>query len=90
MTPRGIAELLAQRIPDAELKLVPGAGHAYPLERPEESLRIFMGWLQARSPIAAGQPRTGLVAQAEPLTRALFSGTQERMYSTITRLPPPE
>jgi 3-oxoadipate enol-lactonase len=71
MAPIGVAELLAERIPDAELALVPGAGHAYPLEAPEESLRILLEWYDARSPIAPGEPRRGLLARAEPLTRAL-------------------
>lgn len=71
MAPLGLGELLAERIPDAELALVPGAGHAYPLEAPEESLRIFLEWYDAHSPIAAGDPRRGLTARAEPLTRAL-------------------
>lgn len=71
MAPIGAGELLAERIPDAELALVPGAGHAYPLEAPEESLRIFLEWYDAHSPIAPGEPRQGLSARAEPLTRAL-------------------
>lgn len=71
MAPRGVAELLAAGIPDAELALVPGAGHAYPLEQPEESLRIFIEWIRRRSPIAAGAPRDDLAAKTEPLTRAL-------------------
>jgi pimeloyl-ACP methyl ester carboxylesterase len=71
MAPIGLGELLAERIPDAELALVPGAGHAYPLEAPEESLRIFLEWYDEHSPISAGEPRRGLSAQAEPLTRAL-------------------
>lgn len=71
MAPLGVGELLADRIPDAELALVPGAGHAYPLEVPEESLRIFLEWLDACSPIEAGEPRRGVAARLEPLTRAL-------------------
>jgi pimeloyl-ACP methyl ester carboxylesterase len=71
MTPRANAEELARRIPDAQLAVVEGAGHAFPLERPEESLRITLDWLHEREPIAPGQPNTGLTAQAEPLTRAL-------------------
>jgi 3-oxoadipate enol-lactonase len=71
MAPISNARLLADRIPDAELAIVPGAGHAFMLERPEASLEIFEDWLRRRGPIAAGRPRTGLVARAEPLTRAL-------------------
>jgi pimeloyl-ACP methyl ester carboxylesterase len=71
MAPISNARLLAERIPDAELAIVPGAGHAYLLERPEASFELLTGWLDARSPIAAGRARTGVGARAEPLTRAL-------------------
>jgi pimeloyl-ACP methyl ester carboxylesterase len=71
MAPVSNARLLADRIPDAELCLVPGAGHAYMLERPQESLDLLTDWLDRRGPIGAGAPRTGVAARAEPLTRAL-------------------
>jgi len=70
LTPLGNAELLAERIPDAELVVIPGAGHAFPLERPEESARAVMEWMDRRPPIAPGRPRDGLAARYEPLTRA--------------------
>jgi pimeloyl-ACP methyl ester carboxylesterase len=70
LAPAGNARLLAARIPDAELVLVPGAGHAYPLERPELSFRLLADWLERRGPIAPGRPRQGVLARAEPLTRA--------------------
>jgi pimeloyl-ACP methyl ester carboxylesterase len=69
MSPVDNARLLAERIPNAELVIVPGAGHAFPLERPRESFEAVAGFLDR--PIAAGQARTGVVARAEPLTRAL-------------------
>ncbi|HUR84872.1 MAG TPA: alpha/beta hydrolase [Solirubrobacteraceae bacterium] len=71
LAPIGNARLLARRIPDARLAIVPGAGHAYALEAPETSFRLLAEWLDAREPITAGRPREGLVARAEPLTRAL-------------------
>jgi pimeloyl-ACP methyl ester carboxylesterase len=71
MAPLANARLLAERIPDAELAIVPGAGHAFMLERPDASREIFEGWLARRAPIAPGRPRSGLVARAEPLARAL-------------------
>jgi pimeloyl-ACP methyl ester carboxylesterase len=71
MAPLANARLLAERIPDAELRIVPGAGHAYGLERPEQSRDLMLEWLDRRGPIAAGAPRGGLAATAEPLTRAL-------------------
>jgi len=69
LTPLDNARTLARRIPDAELAIVPGAGHAYALEAPELSKRLLMEWLDRRGPIAAGARRTGFGARAEPLTR---------------------
>lgn len=70
LTPVANARQLAAGIPDAELRLVT-AGHAYLLEQPEESHRLFTEWLAARSPVPAGSPLTGLAARTEPLTRHL-------------------
>ena len=64
------AELLADRIPDAELCVVDGTGHAFILEAPERSFALIDEFLTARAPIAPGRPRAGLAARAEPLTRA--------------------
>jgi 3-oxoadipate enol-lactonase len=71
MAPIANARLLAQRIPDAELAVVPDAGHAYLLERPEASFDVLAEWMDRRAPIVAGRPRTGTAARAEPLSRAL-------------------
>jgi 3-oxoadipate enol-lactonase len=71
MSPLRNARLLADEIPDAELAIVSRAGHAYALERPEESLELLLDWLRRRGAIEAGRPRTGLTARAEPLTRSL-------------------
>ena len=71
MAPLANARLLAQRIPDAELAVVPDAGHAYLLERPEASFAVLADWMDRRAPIPAGRPRTGMAARAEPLSRAL-------------------
>lgn len=71
LSPLGNAELLADRIPSAELAVVPGAGHAYALERPEESFAMLCGWLDRQAPISAGGPRHELAARLEPATRAL-------------------
>jgi 3-oxoadipate enol-lactonase len=71
MAPLDNARLLAERIPDAELRLVPAAGHAYMLERPDESFSILTEWLDARAPIAAGRPHGDWSRRTEPVTRAL-------------------
>lgn len=69
MSPLANARLLAERIPGAELAIVPRAAHAYALERPEEALALMLTWLRAREPILAGSANTGPAAQAEPLMR---------------------
>jgi 3-oxoadipate enol-lactonase len=71
MSPVANARLLAEEIPDAELVIMPDAGHAYALERPEESLAMVLDWLARRGTIAAGRSHSGFTARAEPLTRAL-------------------
>lgn len=71
MAPVGLARMLVERIPDAELALVPGAGHAYGLEAPDASAALLLDWYERRSPIGTGVPRRGIGARAEPLTRAL-------------------
>jgi len=71
MAPIGNARLLAERIPGAELAIVPAAGHAYLLERPEASFELLTEWLARRGPIAPGRPHGGLTRRAEPVTRAL-------------------
>ena len=71
LTPVANARLLAARIPDATLVVLPEAGHGYLLEEPEASCRAFRDWMAARAPVAPGRPLRGLAARTEPLTRAL-------------------
>src|SRR3954451_11348545 len=66
MTPLANAQLLARRIPDAEMVVIPGTGHAYLLEKPEESAEAVLGFLRRRRPTAGRPRRTPL----EPLSRA--------------------
>lgn len=65
------AELLARRIPDATLAVLPGAGHAYLLEQPEQSHRLFTDWLSRRSPVRPGPRPSRAAAHAEVVTRHL-------------------
>jgi pimeloyl-ACP methyl ester carboxylesterase len=46
MTPVRFSEELQQGIRDAELAVVPGAGHMLPLERPDEVARLLRGFLE--------------------------------------------
>jgi 3-oxoadipate enol-lactonase len=71
MAPLANARLLTDRISDATLRVVPGAGHAYGLERPEESRDLFFEWFDSRAPIAAGRARSDRAAAFEPVGRAL-------------------
>ena len=71
MAPLGNARLLAERIPDAELAVVEGSGHAFLLEAPEASYAVLAEWLDRRGPIGPGVRNGGLAGRAEPLTRAL-------------------
>ena len=52
--------------------IVPGAGHAYLLERPEASFELLGDWLdRALADRRRRAARAALAARAEPLTRAL-------------------
>lgn len=46
LTPPADAELMAQRLPQAELVVVPGAGHLAPLEQPERVTSALRAWLE--------------------------------------------
>lgn len=70
MTPLENARLLARSIPDAELSIVPGAGHAYLLEQPDESARRVLEFLERRRPVA-GPAASSVRSLTEPVTRAL-------------------
>ena len=87
LTPPANARLLADAIPDATLALVRGTGHAYLLEQPQESHRLFLDWLRPRSPVPSGRPLTGIAARSEPLTRHL--GLQVGMLRTARSLTTP-
>jgi pimeloyl-ACP methyl ester carboxylesterase len=80
MTPLRNAEMLAARIPDAELAVIEGTGHAYLLEKPEESAAAVLEFLERRRPVAGPARRT----TTEPLTRAF--GLQVGVWRTARSL----
>ena len=49
LKPPRYSRLIANRIPDAEYLLIPGAGHAVVLERPEEVNAAVLGFLERHS-----------------------------------------
>jgi 2-succinyl-6-hydroxy-2,4-cyclohexadiene-1-carboxylate synthase len=55
-----LGERLAATIPDAELAVVPGAGHTVHLERPDDFLAVLLPWLtrhaDSASPEASSTP----------------------------------
>jgi pimeloyl-ACP methyl ester carboxylesterase len=46
VVPPANAELLAQRIPDSAIAILPDAGHFYPLEKPEAAVKVVVSFLQ--------------------------------------------
>jgi pimeloyl-ACP methyl ester carboxylesterase len=68
MSPVANARALAAGIPHSTLCIVPGAGHAVPLECPEEAAVIVLDWVEAHADVlpAASTRRTTL---AEQMTR---------------------
>jgi 3-oxoadipate enol-lactonase len=70
MAPVAGAHVLADGIPGAELHVVPGAGHAVPLEQPEPSARLLVEWVRRHRGAEPPAPRRRDVA-GERLTRPL-------------------
>ena len=68
MTPVASAELLADGIPGAELHVVPGAGHAVPLEHPEATARLLVDWMRRHAHVEPAMPGR-LDVVGEHLTR---------------------
>ncbi len=69
LVPPANAELLGRMIPDAEVEIVAGAGHAYLWEQPDQTRARIEEWLDRRGPILPGPPLRGIAAYTEPVTR---------------------
>ena len=70
LVPEANAHLMAQRIPDAELRLFEGGRHGFALENLEETFEVITEWIDRRNPQPAATP--GRIATgAEQLTRRL-------------------
>ncbi len=70
MAPVANARLLADGIPSAELHVIPGAGHAVPLEHPTASAQILISWVERHATIDPRPPRVVDVI-GERVTRPL-------------------
>jgi 3-oxoadipate enol-lactonase len=46
VVPPGNADLLAKQIPDSTVKILPNAGHIYPLETPQATVQAILGFLR--------------------------------------------
>ena len=70
------ARWLAEQIPASELRLIPGAGHAFPLEAPQASLDALLEWLRRRGEISAGPTPSASAETRERASRpfALLKG----------------
>jgi pimeloyl-ACP methyl ester carboxylesterase len=88
MTPPGNAEMLAAGIPGAELQIVPGAGHALPLEQPEAAAEALLAWV-ARHADAQPRPAPARAVARERVTRpfALHTGTFRNTRDALRRWP---
>jgi pimeloyl-ACP methyl ester carboxylesterase len=85
MAPVANARLLAEGIPNAELHVVPGAGHAVPLEHSEASALMLVDWVRRHAGVEPDPPRRRDVI-AERLTRpaALQAGTLRNTRDAAT------
>lgn len=86
LAPLGSARRLAARIPGAELAVVPGAGHAYLLERPQESYELVAGFLDRLGAVSPGTPPGRVAARVEPLHRGLPAGAVRTGRSALQLL----
>jgi 3-oxoadipate enol-lactonase len=88
MTPPGNARILASGIPGAELRIVPGAGHALPLELPDEAAAELLGWVARHAGTQPPVARTRDVVR-ERATRplSLHAGALRNTRDVLRRRP---
>ena len=87
MVPVANARLLAGGIPGAELHVVPGAGHAVPLEEPETCARVLLDWVARHAglePVAPGRLRS--VGERATRPFALHAGALRNTRDALSRL----
>jgi hypothetical protein len=87
MAPVAGAHVLADGIPGAELHVVPGAGHAVPLEQPEPSARLLVEWVRRHQGSEPPAPRRRDVV-GERLTRpfSLPAGTLRNTRDAVASI----
>jgi pimeloyl-ACP methyl ester carboxylesterase len=87
MSPPANARLLAEGIPGAELHIVPGAGHALPMELPEETARLIVAWVRRHAASVPPPSKRRQVAR-EHATRpfSLPSGAARNTRAAAARL----
>ncbi len=83
MSPVGNARRLAAAIPGAQLHVVPGAGHAVPLEHPQASAELIVDWVGRHAGRRLASPSWAAVA-GERLSRplALHLGAARNTWDT--------
>jgi 3-oxoadipate enol-lactonase len=81
------AKLLADGIPGAELHLVPGCGHAVPLEHPQATARLLIDWVRRQAHVEPPAPR-GRDVLTERATRplALPAGTLRNTSDAVVSI----
>jgi pimeloyl-ACP methyl ester carboxylesterase len=87
LVPVANAELLARGIPDVELRIIPDAGHGFPVEFPEETFEIVCDWLERARPVAGEEPNARAVRRDRLTHRlAVPFGAARVARSTLTKV----